>query len=1119
MKRISTIITLFTVCFMYSIATLAQQTFYVYRNDGVMNQFIIADVESIEFCVVESDGTGNEDYITQEIHTIDSICRIPLSLIDSVSFSAPDPAKSIHDTYIGIDWNNTTLLSCNTETGDYSLLFSGADPNIKEESVIVLETDSTSFIVLVTNVSKNGNVYNIKGELGDLTNLFYDTEFTISTEGDSPEPTRYHLPMYSTKRKSIEIDDDGTIRATGRLWNHEIEEQIDLYKKGSTHAYTKSKFGLNFDYEVYLRFGDKEIVEIAGKKFFAAKSFYIDTKIKGDMNSSVDLYIDAENETTFDLAPNETDKYVLLKHKLFPSIPLKIPVGPVVIPVDLGVDLFADVSLKGGGEFHFNAGCGAKATAMIGTRYDGNVNNNITPYYDRPDVQIVPHDPTVSGKGWISGKVHVFPRIHAWVGGLAGPSIDFKPFLRADLSGGYQKDLLQDASSDYCAWSLETFGGMDIAVGLSRSSWNYEVWNKSTKDIKVFEYNLYKSPVDIQFLSASPDFVKKGKNTEVKFVVYDKGFDGNEVTTPLPQLIKFEGAGIIDATVGTYGIANSGVVTASWTPSSATDILFARMYDISGNIIAEAQYFKEGVDTLPAKITNFEQNSATFTRDGFEYKGKTYYYDFAATTTVELENSEGVVDWGYVYIDPYGEADTISVVGLGENPANDPRYHYYRGIPNATATLYGYSKYADGTFVFDEPKDYPLEYIFHPSAYVGDVIADSITSTSVQFEFGFNDVPRTGKCFTAVQSARDNEPIVREVSFAVKDTVKFADLFPGTTYEYWAYVEYAGVTYASDKKSLTTLTPTAHVEQANDDKVTMTSAEICYGFANVPENAKCYVGISAKVQTIAGDGEEINKSYSQTFPVENTTGATYEFNGLYPSTTYTYYAYVEYEGGTWYSDGEKFTTKAPPTPVATTGDCSNVTTNTAKVSCSFENVPEGGVCGVEYTWSNGSKKQSIGNVNGTQTITLSGLESGTAYSYCAYVEAYGQTYYGEEKSFNTKNEIPDITGVWNCKEFQNGTQTGEATFELKADGAASSTTISGSGGYSRNSTGHWSINDEGYVNIQFSWQGFSGGDWKSYGGTINSFVNPTQIEGTANYTYVGNMGGGYQQFYQFVMTR
>ena len=170
------------------------------------------------------------------------------------------------------------------------------------------------------------------------------------------------------------------------------------------------------------------------------------------------------------------------------------------------------------------------------------------------------------------------------------------------------------------------------------------------------------------------------------------------------------------------------------------------------------------------------------------------------------------------------------------------------------------------------------------------------------------------------------------------------------------------------------------------------------------------------------------------------------FTDLYPGTTYTYYSYIEYEGDTWFSDGEQFTTKTPPLPVATTGDCSAVTTNSANVTCTYDNVPEGGICGVEYTWAEGSYKQSTSSSNGTQTIALSGLKSGTAYTYCAYIETYGQTYYGEEKTFTTKYEIPDITGVWHCTEYQEGVETGKATFELKAGGTVNRSDTSGSGG-------------------------------------------------------------------------
>ena len=520
----------------------------------------------------------------------------------------------------------------------------------------------------------------------------------------------------------------------------------------------------------------------------------------------------------------------------------------------------------------------------------------------------------------------------------------------------------------------------------------------------------------------------------------------------------------------------------------------------------------------PAKTTNFEVNSASFVRDGFEYKDKTYYYDYATTTTVELENSEGVEDWGYVYKDLDGDTVQISVKDLGTKA--DSRYHYYRTIPKSTATLYGYARYGEDNYVYDEPKEYPLEYTFHPKAYVGEAIADSITTTTAQFEYGFDDVPQTGKCFVAYQSVKEEEePIIREVSYKEKDTIKVNNLHPATTYDYWAYVEYAGGTYMDldGKKSFTTLTPSAYVEKADEEKITTTTAQIVYGFSNIPRDAKCYIHIYAKIESDYDDGEIVGQ-ISQSFEVSDTTRGTYEFTSLLPNTTYTYSAYIDFEKDVWFSNNESFRTKTPPPPIATTGDCSNVTTNSATVSCTYENVPEDAVCGVEYTWNEGSLKQTANSADGTQSITLSGLKSGTTYTYRAYIDDDGQMYYGEDKTFTTKYEIPDISGTWNCKEYQDGAQTGEVTLQLNANGTVTRSGISGSasGG---NDPGRWSINADGKVYIYFEYVTYSGASEKSYSGTINSFVNPSQIEGISTYRYTGNMGGGSVKQYDFVMTR
>lgn len=401
---------------------------------------------------------------------------------------------------------------------------------------------------------------------------------------------------------------------------------------------------------------------------------------------------------------------------------------------------------------------------------------------------------------------------------------------------------------------------------------------------------------------------------------------------------------------------------------------------------------------------------------------------------------------------------------------------------------------------------------------------------SATISCSYENVPEDGIC--GVEYTWNDGSVSKRIG-RVNGTqaINLTGLKPGTTYTYCAFVEAFGKTYYGEFMNFSTSNVSCSVT-LSDFKVTKSRYKED-GFEN--DGVKYDYRFDASI-TATLNVEDISYIREWGYVYEDPNGEKAEiplseFGTNYTDSRYAYfrnsahstarlygYAYIVGSDSPIYGEVHDYPLDHNMA-VATTGDCSNVTTNSATVTCSFENVPEGGVCGVEYTWSNGSKKQVISNADGPQTITISGLEPGTTYSYCAYVEAYGLTYYGEEKSFNTKNEIPNITGVWNCKEFQNGTQTGEATFELKADGAASSTTISGSGGYSRNSTGHWSVNDEGHVTIQFSWQGFSGGGWKSYGGTINSFVNPTQIEGTANDTYVGNMGGGGQQFYQFVMTR
>ena len=66
------------------------ETFYIYRNDGQFNAFFRDEVEKMEYSNYDADSIYHNETITQLVYTTDSIYKIPLSSIDSVSFVTPE---------------------------------------------------------------------------------------------------------------------------------------------------------------------------------------------------------------------------------------------------------------------------------------------------------------------------------------------------------------------------------------------------------------------------------------------------------------------------------------------------------------------------------------------------------------------------------------------------------------------------------------------------------------------------------------------------------------------------------------------------------------------------------------------------------------------------------------------------------------------------------------------------------------------------------------------------------------------------------------------------------------------------------------------------------------------
>ena len=75
---------------------MAQEAFYVYRNDGDFNGFFYDQVKRMEYSKIDFDGVEHDEYVIQEIETEDSLYRIPLLAIDSIGFQQPEIILSRH---------------------------------------------------------------------------------------------------------------------------------------------------------------------------------------------------------------------------------------------------------------------------------------------------------------------------------------------------------------------------------------------------------------------------------------------------------------------------------------------------------------------------------------------------------------------------------------------------------------------------------------------------------------------------------------------------------------------------------------------------------------------------------------------------------------------------------------------------------------------------------------------------------------------------------------------------------------------------------------------------------------------------------------------------------------
>ena len=657
---------------------------YVYRNDGIINAFLKADVDSMRYSQLDLDSVLHSEYVVQEVWAVDSVYRIPLEKIDSVSFVTPPTvyksgviniSDDLIDYVIGRE-DYVLKLKANTpsaiipQAGEKLVLLKGCE---------ALPNGFAGKVVAVNVLAESINVVCEQTFIEDIFDSFCSVQ-TVCGYADDPAEANAKQGNAGQKRAVYNPDDRTfklgpyTVTASGEL-SQGITQNGDLALKGG--ASLSVTLEPTFRIHTFLIIGEGHGV-------------YFSSSITGNLvvTSSSSIYGGLEWEHEF--------------------------LNPVInFPIPYTADLV---------NYYINPGLFFRANAMITSTLSTTRNYSFGMAFDFSSIGESVVKPSLGGRlvssnTEMTGSIDGSAALGAYI--ETGFNLVSRELSRVCVRGEYGVQFNGNfvlRNSDIDNASKET----GLYERLKASSVEYGPFVSASLVASVL--NSSSSPsLQVSRTEEKWDLVPTFKNTKLKHTPNSSAsldayteLSGN-CLFPVPvgyKLFDVNNREIADyeATSSYTNVESKFEHTFNGMSQNAKYVVYPKVKVFGYEMLASPS---AELNTVTPKITNFKQTSADYFEGAYYNDGRYYDYEFRVATTVEIESLEGIADWGYVYKDPYGNVKRISLMGYGTS-YTDTRYAYYRNEAKSTVCLYGYVKYeGDDEYYYGEPHDYPLEYAVH----------------------------------------------------------------------------------------------------------------------------------------------------------------------------------------------------------------------------------------------------------------------------------------------------------------------------------------------------------------------------------------------------------------------
>lgn len=955
-KIINRIIVTLLALFCVTSVSYSQNATYIYRNDGQFHAFFNNDIDSIVYSNVDTLGIHHNDFVVQEIYALDSIFRIPLTAIDSISFHAPAPILQPDVRIMNSEWSSFVISIDNN-----TITFNRNIPNTlmpKVGDVLVTEFPNTDF------------PSQFSGRVEKIQNSPSGIECTCS----EVELTDIYKRLVLVGKASTQSE--SSTRSIGRRNAPELSHTITIDREK-----IKKKFEVNIDeVSLYLDF-DPQTVELQYSVLVEENKETVNW-IRATQITTTTVGFDFTWETkTKDSAP-----WISKKGELN-NILKKLKV-PVEVPVFTGVTAFVEVRPCVEPKADVSLGLKWSFTSTTIDDVYRDANDNII--HNSIKNEFKPEQPQVQAS--IEGEVFVGVGIRVGIGGIkrqitsigldvkAGGVLSGDAHFEFSPFGDYDTSLYSAFKDTKVAlgWRLEFIPFLTILTFSTEDLWNDTQTEETRNPLKLtlgnqlWEWYLF--PEFNEWVSQTTGETVSLQIDASRRLLWPAARVGIEVFDELDRVV---GEHFEEYNWGTsqkhlsdnftlhkgYAYDCYPIIQVKWGDNYLGKIKAApsKRIVIDAPVVVTGDHSSESATSAVIKLSFGSMPSGSVC--GYTLNG-TFH------------------SLGYV-----NRSVDVTLTGLSP----DTEYEYnayafvegvpYSGVPNKFKTL-------------------------GPLPITGQHYDETLYGATIVLKY--ENVPDGAECgyFLDKEAEGTSASISQNVPIGTikgEKIVKLTNLEPDTKYYYQAYIKYEGKTYwnpsADDEKEFRTLSPIATTGDLVSS--TTTSAEVMVTFENVPDEAECAVSYYCNDENFQIEDKRLGK-------VEGEISVLLE--NLLPGKEYHYIAYIKYKDKAYEGIEKTFKTQSIPVELSDfmvtkaewkrNGYEYNGKTYTFKYNCSVTatltdatNVKDWGYC---YVDPDGDY------------VLVSLLDKGTSYkdthyAYCrnepeASVILYGYVWYNGEEN-------------------------------------------------------------------------------------------------------------------------